>query len=259
MNKFIVMISFCLFSTLSFAGGKVIGNGGDSRAMDFYNVALESIKKIKDNEAKYPEVKNIDLEAILEKTEILVSEVPVYSLKGELRQFSTVINFKNPDTIVIYGPKWNDIKNKSVKYALALHEVLSLAGIEETGSYLVSNRFLASAGVICSSGLCENIPRFNCSLYKMPFSTNKHEKLAVAQVGYAGTSNEIVNVEAGEMKVAVVMSTGAANGHILITLYQNGKTVGISEMQGTNFPSSLQLKWKDTLENVAYTVSCQQN
>lgn len=255
----LIIAYFVLFNSASFAGGKVIGNGGDSRALDFYNHALESIQNLKSDTASYPEVKNIDLQAVLDKVEILISEVPLYSVKGEVRQFSTAINYKNPDTIVVYGPRWNDLRNESIKLALALHEVLSLAGIEETGVYTVSQRFLGAKGISCESGLCENLPRYNCRLTKMPFATNIVEYVGEQKIGYTRTTNEIVDIHSGEMKATIVMNTTAASGHVMIVLYQDGRTVGISEMQGSNFPPFLQLKWKDVLQNIAWTVSCQQN
>lgn len=257
--KILSLIMACfIFSSASFAGGKVIGNGGDSRALEFYNFALESIKALKNNTSQYPEVRDIDLQAILDKAEILVSEVPLYSFKGEVRQFSTVINYKGPDTIIVYGPRWSDLKNNSIKSALALHEVLSLAGIEQTGVYTVSQRFLAANGISCESGLCENLPRYNCTLSKMPFSTNKIEYVGSQNVGYTRTTNEIVDIHSELMKATIVMNTRAANGHVMILLYQDGRTVGTTEMRGSNFPPFLLLKWKDVLANVAWTVSCQQ-
>lgn len=259
MKKISFIMLYCfLFSSVCFAGGKVIGNGGDSRALDFYNYATAAIKKVKNN-ATYPEVNGLDLQAKLDNTEILVSEVPLYSIKGEVRQFSTAINYKNPDTIIIYGPRWNDLKNNSIKSALALHEVLSLADIEETGVYTVSQRFLAELGIACTSGLCENLPRYNCNFTKMPSSTNIVEYVGLQKVGYTRTSNEIVDMISGDMKATIIMNTGAANGHVMIVLYQNGRTVGITELQGSNFPPFLQLKWKDVYQNISWTVSCQQN
>lgn len=259
MKLIIFLLAAFICSSSVFAGGKVIGNGGDSRALDFYNYAQESIKNVKKNAVLYPEVKDIDLQGILDKTEILISEIPLYSVKGEVRQFSTAINYKNPDTIVVYGPRWNDLRNNSIKLSLALHEVLSLAGIEETGVYTVSQRYLAANGIACSRGLCENLPRYNCAFTKMPFSTNKVEHVGTQKIGYTQTTNEIVDIHSGEMKATIVMNTSAASGHVMIVLYQNGRTVGISEMQGSNFPPFLQLKWKDVSENVAWTVACQQN
>lgn len=257
--KLVVILLAAFLSTSVFAGGKVIGNGGDSRALDFYDYAQRSIKAIKSNANLYPEVKDIDLQTILDKTEILISEVPLYSVKGEVRQFSTAINYKDPDTIVVYGPRWNDLKNNAIKLSLALHEVLSLAGVEETGVYTVSQRYLSENGIACDSGLCENLPRYNCTFSKMPFSTNIIEYVGTQKIGYTLTTNEIVDIHSGEMKATIVMNTTAASGHVMIVLYQNGRTVGISEMQGFNFPPFLQLKWKDVLANVAWTVSCQQN
>lgn len=258
-NAVLTILSVLCFSSQSFAGGKVIGNGGDSRALEFIQSARQAILEIKKDETLYPELKSIDLEAQLNKTEVLISEVPVYSLKGELRQFSTAINYRDPDTIVVYGPQWDNTKNTLIRRALALHEVLSLASLEDTGVYTISQKYLAKNGITCLSGVCENLPRYNCTLTKMPHNTNMIQAVGATRVGYELTTDEIKDIFSDDMKATIVMNTTAANGHVMILLYQNGRTVSFSELRGSNFPPSVALKWKDVNQNISWTVSCTQN
>jgi len=88
----------------------------------------------------------------------VVSQEPVYAIDGQVKQESAAINYKNPDTVVISEARWNGIHNEAIKQALALHELTSLAGIEATGKYPVSGRFLESSGVPCNVDLCTAPP-----------------------------------------------------------------------------------------------------
>ena len=259
MKVLMIIVSLLTLAQTAFAGGKVIGNGGDPRALEFINSAKIAIEDLKKNEALYPEVKSKDLDAILTGTEVLVSQAPVFSLKGDVRQFSTAINYHDPDTIVVYGPMWSSIKNIQIRKALALHEILSLAGLEETGNYSISKRYLSQLGINCSDGLCETIPRYNCALIKMSHQTNIPEYVAKNRLGFTGYSSEIVDLKSENMKGTITMNTGTSQGFIMLLLYQEGRTVSISELHGAAFPPFIQLKWKDNVANVSWTVSCNQD
>lgn len=256
--KKILSVFIVLYSTCIFAGGKTIGNGGDSRAMEFFQSATQAISEIRNNLDLYPEVMGVDLEKILTSTQVLVSEVPVYATKDGVNQFSTAINYHDPNTIVLYGPRWSAMKNASIRKALALHEVLGLAGLEETGDYSISRRYLKQMGVTCSQGLCEDIPRYGCNLTKMSYD-NRVVLIAKGSIGNNGFDNEIVDIKGEDMKATIVMNAAVAQGHIMLLLYQDGKTVATTELHGAAFPSFIYLQWKDTEEGNKWALTCQQN
>jgi hypothetical protein len=256
MKKYLCFF-IILHSALAFAGGKAIGNGGDSRALEFFQSAAQAITEIKNVPNLYPEVTGLDLEKILNNTQILVSEVPVYALKDGINQFSTAINYSDPDTIVLYGPRWSAVKNASIRKSLALHEVLGLANLEKTGEYNISKRYLKNLGITCSQGLCEDLPRYKCNLLKLD-SRNITKVVSSGNIGNNG-NNEIVDILFQNMKAAIVMNAGVAQGHIMIILYQEHRTVAVIELRGAAFPPFIHLQWKDTVENNKWTVSCQQN
>ena len=248
-----------LLPVISFAGGKVIGNGGDSRALEFSKSAADAIVEIKSKPLLYPEVKDIDLQKVLDNSEILVSEIPVYAMKGDVRQFSTAINYHDPDTIVVYGPRWSGVKNIYIRRALALHEVLGLAGLEGTGDYSISKRYLKESGITCSLGLCEDLPRYVCSLIKLD-ERNIESIVARGSIGNNGTNNEIVDIESAEMKATIVMNAAATvQGHIMVILYQDGRKVGLTELRGAAFPPMILLQWKNPTIRNTWSVNCTQN
>jgi hypothetical protein len=135
-----------------------IGNGGDPIALEFQNSAQIAIKDIQGDLADYPSLKGVDLGSIFAHTLVLVTDTPLYVTSGVTTQESTAINHHNPDTVVINRASWERIENFNVRDALALHEILGLAGIEGTGNYSVSQVYLNRESVPCSQDLCESAP-----------------------------------------------------------------------------------------------------
>jgi hypothetical protein len=64
-----------------------------------------------------------------------------------------------------------EIKSDEIRNALALHELLGLSGKEETGSYPISQQYLARRGVACQETLCLSPPR------ELGFSFSEAERL----------------------------------------------------------------------------------
>ena len=131
------------------AGGGHVG-GGDPLALEFKKSAAIGIDEAINRTSILPSLKGINLNQILDKTDVLVSEDPLYAIKGNVRQMSTAINTHQtsaPDVLILNRGQWKAIQSEDVKTALALHEVLSLAGIENTGNYRFSQKILKSHGV----------------------------------------------------------------------------------------------------------------
>lgn len=254
MSKIVFILLLSLFSSTVFAGGKVVGNGGNSLALEFSKIAEQAITDVD----RYPEIfKNIssgDLQSMFNGVEILVSKVPVYSEKNEIKQYSTLINYNNPKTIVIYEAGWEAIKTHEIKKALIIHELLSLLGKETTGDYSISRQYLNKLGIFCFSGLCENIPRYNCLLQKTP-STFIPEILVTKTLGNIGSNSELINLSQGDMRVDINMNTNA-NGFILIAMNYQNRTVAVSELHGTNYPDTIILNWKDIVTKTQWEVQC---
>lgn len=131
------------------------GNGGNEIALDFARSA-KTVLAIYGGELKtYVQLKNKDLGKMLEKTKLLVSSTPLTVELQGINQEVTAINFKNPSTILINEKRWLNIKEEAIKEALALHELLSLVGIEKTGVYFISKNYLVKNGIHCADELCE--------------------------------------------------------------------------------------------------------
>ena len=69
-------------------------------------------------------------------------------------QNSAAINDPRANTIIINRQRWINITDPFMRSAIALHEVLSLNGLESTGSYPFSARLLALNGYKCTQTGC---------------------------------------------------------------------------------------------------------
>lgn len=135
-----------------------------------------------------------------------------------------------------------------------MHELLGLLGKEATGDYSISKQYLSKLGISCVTGLCENIPRYNCLLQKIP-PTFIPEILVKKKLGSSGSNSELINLSAEEMHVDINMNTNA-NGFILIVMNYKNRRVAFSELHGTNYPDTIILQWKDTVTNTMWDVQC---
>lgn len=151
--KRMIFLAALLIAQTAFADWYV-GNGGNPDALDFLKNAQTAIAAVQSDPIRYPQVENLDLDILLDDSQLLVSESPLYINEDNVRQEVAAINFRNPNTIVLARDLWRSIQDPSIKKALALHEVLGLAGVEDTGQYFVSEKYLASLGVNCTQDLC---------------------------------------------------------------------------------------------------------
>jgi hypothetical protein len=135
--------------------GRIL-KGGDPTAIEFIHHADEAIQAIEQNPVLFPEIKGHPLRAILQQAKILVTDQVLMVERNGVQQESVAVNWASPDTITINRSSWQAIKAWQMKDAVALHEILGLAKIENTGVYSVSHRYLDLPGVYCKSGDCSN-------------------------------------------------------------------------------------------------------
>lgn len=155
MTKPLLALFILLSSAAASAKEGRDGNGGNEIGLEFRQLGAKAIAAVRASPALYPELAGLDLAARLEGASVIVSLEPLYVKKGNLVQECTAKNYRDPDTILVSQVNWKRIRGEPIKQALALHEVLGLAGVEGTGDYRVSNRFLRHLGVECASGLCD--------------------------------------------------------------------------------------------------------
>lgn len=137
-----LLLALLLLPNLSFAGGKAVGNGGDEIGLEFQNAAIRAV-----NEAVayglLESAQGVELRALSLSATILVTDNPLGSVRGRYEQESIAINIPEQTTVLVNRFRWQEATNDRLREGLALHEVLSLRGLEGTGNYRISGAYLA--------------------------------------------------------------------------------------------------------------------
>ena len=129
--------------------------GGDDVAIEFqtaFNSAIRSAPKQISQQFSAS-----DLKQRLSVAKIVgVSTVLKVTIDG-VSQESVATNSRNSQLIEVNRDRWMQIRNWHIKEAIALHEMLSLQGLESSGKYPISSQYLMvshiSSGVIESASL----------------------------------------------------------------------------------------------------------
>lgn len=122
-------------------------SGGDEVALEFqrsFSVAINKLSKQKSELFKTISISKL-FEKASEAKVVIVDDVLDVKLK-DIIQNSVATNTKSTNTILITRSRWNSIKQEWLKEGIALHEILSLAGVEQTGYYPISSRYVALYG-----------------------------------------------------------------------------------------------------------------
>ena len=128
-------------------GGGVNGGGGDDDGLEFsarLSEALRSIKLMKS--ILTAKAMSLDLEKDILATRIVVLDQTLVVKIAGFIQSSVAANIPQSKIIYVNRSRWHGIKNKSLKEAIALHEYLSLLGLEQTGYYPISSNYLLKKG-----------------------------------------------------------------------------------------------------------------
>jgi hypothetical protein len=89
-----------------------------------------------------------------------------------VKQSSVAENFPERKLILINRSRWSEIKNERVKEGIALHEFASLKGLESTGRYSESAKYLAIFGLSVDSMTRSDLDeiRLSAETEKVPVS-----------------------------------------------------------------------------------------
>lgn len=158
MKKFFVIFTTILTSIfISVAHATILrGNegphGGDDVGLDFRITAQSALDDIKRNR---PEIKNLfsvdDAQKTLDKSNIITVDTPLkVNLNGKT-QDSVATNDISSNTILINRARWNTVTDPRVRVGIALHEVLGLMELEQTGFYPISSRYIAKFGITAAA------------------------------------------------------------------------------------------------------------
>lgn len=137
MRAFLILVSFVLTTSSAFAV-KVVGNGGDTYAIEFVSVASDILD--------YLEVSGSDgldlaqLKDVMKTTKVESTDKAL-SLKGVPKD---AINYPTEKRILFNRLAWGNAK-EAQKPRLVLHEYLGILGVDDS-SYARSTELLSSFG-----------------------------------------------------------------------------------------------------------------
>ncbi|MFN8845466.1 MAG: hypothetical protein ACK5V3_00305 [Bdellovibrionales bacterium] len=127
--------------------GGVNGGGGDEVGLDFQQAFFTSLRKSQGlPENFYQKLAPESLAEVIDQISVYVTDENVPVKVQNFIQNSVAYNEISSKQILINRMRWNAIQDSAVKEAVALHEILSLKGVERTGYYPVSARYLSLVG-----------------------------------------------------------------------------------------------------------------
>jgi hypothetical protein len=146
MKSALIIIFLMFLSLNTYAiGGDNAGNGGDNVAIEFESSFHRALQNIKSLQLKgFEDISKIDFGAKMNNLKIIVVDDPLTVNIGDATQDCVAVNFPSKNLIRINRSNWNSISNAAIKEGLALHEMLSLFGLEESGVYRYSSRYLSA-------------------------------------------------------------------------------------------------------------------
>jgi len=117
------------------------GGGGDTMAFEFQGLAKEALGHLQQvSPETYAELVKRDLATTIENAKIIFVDAALNVEINDLIQSSIAFNSPKTQTILVNRQKWNGLFNNYLRQTIALHEFLSLIGVESTGSYPVSSK-----------------------------------------------------------------------------------------------------------------------
>lgn len=136
------------FAQTSMASGSSVRGGGDEVALEFHKNFATALQELKEKDQEtYSKIAGNSLAGLAQKVKIVVVDDALDIKFRDLIQNSVAVNTPAQNLIMINRARWNDIQDSRVKEGIALHEILSLKGLEQTGLYPFSAKYLTLQGL----------------------------------------------------------------------------------------------------------------
>lgn len=125
-----------------------VRGGGDEIALEFFMSAQKAIEDVGVLDAEMAAVfKRLRVTDSLSAMSVVVVTYPLFVATDEERQESIAVNEPSASRVLVNRARWRDLSDERIRRAIALHEVLSLAGLESTGDYGYTKRYLGRLGL----------------------------------------------------------------------------------------------------------------
>lgn len=193
-------------------GSEGVG-GGDEVGLEFQKVLQDVLEEVRVQMPSLFEVlKRNNLQGLAVNLKIVVADDELNVGYMAYIQDSTAANLPETLTILVNRKRWLAITDYKLKKAVALHELLSLAKLESTGSYSLSSKYLADQGLAedyldtvmmpqkkKSAGIApRGVPRYEKSFDQQKFEEMKKTERKIALICEAYfkkvTNTELVEI-----------------------------------------------------------------
>jgi hypothetical protein len=134
-----IFLGILLTLSVVFAWAGTSTHGGDEIGLEFQSAYLFALEDIKLNHRDlYEQIESSDVYQLSTTTRVLVVDRPLVINVDFTTQESVATNDSKLGLILVNRSRWTAIRSEAKKTSLALHEILSIAGIENSGLYTVS-------------------------------------------------------------------------------------------------------------------------
>jgi hypothetical protein len=131
-------------TTKAFNGSEGVG-GGDEVGLEFQRALQDVIAELQSTMPNlYQKLEENNFSKTVAKAKVVVADDGLGVEYLAYIQDSVAANIPETVTVLVNRQRWIAIQEYKVKKAIAFHEALSLAKLEETGSYVISSRYLAN-------------------------------------------------------------------------------------------------------------------
>lgn len=144
---------FCalLISSGAVAADRVFGpgdsGGGDEVGLEFHSSFQSSLEIIRvSGWREFDQLQRIDWAKALKGIKILTTDRKLFVTSDGVKQEVVALNTPSKKMVEVSRARWKALASPRKKEGIALHEILSLIGLERTGFYPYSGLFLAKFG-----------------------------------------------------------------------------------------------------------------
>jgi len=147
----LIFLMAMLVSATTFAAtskqGKEGGNGGDEVGLELQMAVATAMTRIQNmDQVMYAKIAK-PVEAALKRASFVAVDDALDVRVKDLIQNSVAINFPDTGLVMVNRSRWNAIPDTNLMEGIALHEILSLAKLEQTGTYPYSSKYVAMLNV----------------------------------------------------------------------------------------------------------------
>jgi len=139
-------LSLLTFQSVSFATSNEGRGGGDGIALEFQQALLSAVQESRSHPELFKVLTDYKIVETAARAQIIVVDDALDIMIKDLVQNSVAVNIPTEQKILINRKRWRDIQDSHILSAIALHEVLSLKKLEQTGYYPYSTKYLSLVG-----------------------------------------------------------------------------------------------------------------